>query len=75
MSAYKLYKVYNGYVGFSDIFVLTIANCEKVAIELAYKVYEKRYPCECQNFKKYNTLSAELLCDNFQKEWVSEVSE
>ena len=69
----NLYKVYNGYTGFSAVHVIVLADNNNRAVELASEAFKKEG--EGKYKKSYwSNLEAELLAENI-KEYVSEVTE
>lgn len=72
----KLYRVYNGYMGFGPVHVLVIANTKKLARELASEAFKKvggeRYG---EPYYRPSKLEIELITDDLSKTFVSEVDE
>jgi hypothetical protein len=79
----KLFRVYNGYTGFSQVYVLVIAESEERALEIATETFKKE--AEDKEYlemwgkfqyteRYYTNLEIELLCDATQ-EWVSQISD
>lgn len=73
----KLWAVYNGWIGWSDVHVLVIAPDEERAKALASEVLRR----DAQNRRNpypesyWTNLEAELLCEDVTQEWVSEIFE
>ena len=66
----KLFEVTNGYTGESYVKVFVIATNEFDAIEQAREAYKKD---NSSNENAWSNLSAEVLCEDTSKVWVSEV--
>lgn len=66
----KLFEVTNGGVGESYVKVYTIAIDESAAIEQATVEYKKEYK---DNVRGWESLAAEVLCNDTSVAWVSEV--
>jgi len=76
----KLYKVYNGYVGDSAVYVIVVAKDSDEAYQLASTQFEansyKYKSSEHRYFESYWTnLEIILLSDDLTKSFVSEVED
>jgi hypothetical protein len=72
----KLYKVFNGFTGFSDVHLYVVASDKDRAIELATEQFKKNAPLEYGttevNKRYYEDLEIEFICD-CDKEFVTEI--
>ncbi len=77
----KLWRVTNGYVGYSTVHVLVVAETEERAKALAAQRYKqdsdemarKGYTPYPPGYYDIRKMQAELLCDDLTHEWVSDV--
>ena len=69
----NLYKVYNGYTGFSAVHVIVVADSESRAKELASSAFKKDGE-RAYKQSYWTNLEVELLLESI-KEYVSEVTE
>ena len=72
----KLYRVYNGYMGFGPVHVLVIADSNNQARGLASEAFKKvggeRYG---ESYYRPSKLEVELITDDLSKLFVREVDE
>lgn len=62
----KLFRVYNGYMGFSSISVVVLAETEERAIELAREDFKKNKGIHGKGY--YKDLTVEELSEDTSKE-------
>ena len=68
----NLYRVYNGYTGFSAVYVLATAASEQDAVDLARPVFKREQP---NNPGYSEKLDAELVFTDVTKAQCSDVTD
>lgn len=68
----KLYKVFNGFKGHTDVHCFVLAENEKSALEKAGKIFKKENP-EYPDY--YQNLTAKIIFNNCDLSQVSEISD